>query len=196
MGRPSRPPSRPSTGRTTIVERGHRNKRRMTAQHRRRLVADVPRPMSRKRDWPRRRRMLGGTERTGAAVVQWSGDRKQSGRGGNATARTASVFPGGRLLDGRSPKRRFGGSDGDQFRGCILPGYAVLWQAPPARRLSGRSRRVSPHGAQPRRLTPEQEAKILARCQLHSLRELALEYGVSHQTIRSAILRAQSRLGG
>jgi hypothetical protein len=41
--------------------------------------------------------------------------------------------------------------------------------------------------ARARRLTPEQEASIRALAATKSLRELAAEFGVSHETIRSIL---------
>ncbi len=81
-----------------------------------------------------------------------------------------------------------GGSDGDRTRGCILPLDALVFAYPPPRRLSGRSRRDAYQGPRRRKLVPEQEAAIRTRAGIHSLRELAAEFGVSHETVR-AVLR-------
>ena len=59
----------------------------------------------------------------------------------------------------------------------------------PSRHVSGRSKRASYHVPRQRKLSPEQEAAIRAEAGNRSLRELAAEFGVSHETVRS-VLRA------
>jgi DNA-binding CsgD family transcriptional regulator len=48
---------------------------------------------------------------------------------------------------------------------------------------------LPPYRARARRLTPEQEATIRALAAIKSLRSLAAEFGISHETIRT-VLRA------
>ena len=61
----------------------------------------------------------------------------------------------------------------------------VIAEAPP-RRVSGRSKRASYHTPRRRKLSPEQEAAIRSLVPTKSLRELAAEFGVSHETVRTA----------
>ena len=69
------------------------------------------------------------------------------------------------------------------------PGAEPISVAAPApRRVSGRSQRASYHTPRRRKLTHEQEAAIRAGAGNRSLRELAAEFGVSHETVR-AVLR-------
>ena len=64
----------------------------------------------------------------------------------------------------------------------------VIAEAPP-RRLTGRSERAPYHTPRRRKLSPEQEAAIRSLAGTKSLRWLAAEFGVSHETVR-AVLRA------
>ena len=59
----------------------------------------------------------------------------------------------------------------------------------PPPRVSGRSQRATYYTPCRRKLTAEQEAAIRALVATKSLRSLADEFGVSHETIR-AVLRA------
>ena len=59
---------------------------------------------------------------------------------------------------------------------------------PPARRPVGTSRRDAYRTPRRRKLSAGQQAAIRALAPTRSLRELAAEFGVSHETIR-AILR-------
>ena len=65
----------------------------------------------------------------------------------------------------------------------------------PARRLSGRSERASYHTPRRRKLSPEQETAIRAEAGYRSLRELAAEFGVSHETIRAVVRSAERQVG-
>ena len=56
-----------------------------------------------------------------------------------------------------SAHRLSGGSDGDRFRGCILPPGAVVFASIPARRRAGPSRRDAYQQPRERRLSAEQE---------------------------------------
>lgn len=78
-----------------------------------------------------------------------------------------------------------GGSDADRFRGCILPLDALVFAEPPPRRPVGRSRRDAYRQPRKRKLMPEQQERILAGAGSRSLRELAAEFGVSHEAIRA-----------
>jgi hypothetical protein len=62
----------------------------------------------------------------------------------------------------------------------------------PPRRVSGRSKRTSYHAPRRRKLSPEQEAAIRGEAGDRTLRRLAAEYGVSHETIRTVLRRAGS----
>ena len=59
--------------------------------------------------------------------------------------------------------------------------------------MGGRSKRASYHGPRPRKLAPEREEAIRAYAGNRSLRELAAEFGVSHETVRS-VLRGYKRV--
>ena len=72
----------------------------------------------------------------------------------------------------------------------LPPGLVVIAEAPP-RRVSGRSERASYHAPRRRKLTPEQEAAIRALAGTRSLRALAAEFGVSHETVRTALRRRE-----
>ena len=65
----------------------------------------------------------------------------------------------------------------------------VIAEAPP-RRLSGRPGRASYHAPRRRKRSPEQEAAIRALAGTSSLRPLAAEFGVSHETIRGVVQSA------
>jgi hypothetical protein len=58
---------------------------------------------------------------------------------------------------------------------------------PPARRRVGRSRRDAYQAPRRRKLSPEQRAAIRAQAGNRSLRELAAEFGVSHETVRAVL---------
>jgi hypothetical protein len=60
----------------------------------------------------------------------------------------------------------------------------------PPRRVSGRTKRTSYHGPRQRKLSSEQEAVIRGEAGTQTLRELAAEFGVSHESIRT-VLRQQ-----
>ena len=62
----------------------------------------------------------------------------------------------------------------------------VIADAPP-RGVSGRSGRASYHTPRRRKLSPEQVAAIRTDASNRTLRELATEFGVSHETIRSVL---------
>ena len=70
----------------------------------------------------------------------------------------------------------------------LPPDLVVITQAPP-RGVSGKSLRASCHEPRKRKLSPEQEAAIRANAGNRSLRELAAEFGVSHETVRSILRR-------
>ncbi len=55
--------------------------------------------------------------------------------------------------------------------------------------VAGQSKRVGDHSPRRRKLSAEQEAAIRALAATRSLRTLAAEFGVSHETVRS-VLRA------
>ena len=55
--------------------------------------------------------------------------------------------------------------------------------------MTGRSQRASYHTPRGRRLSPEQESTIRATAGNRSLRDLAAEFGISHETVR-AVLRS------
>ena len=75
----------------------------------------------------------------------------------------------------------------------MMPPDALVFACPPERRRPGRSRRDAYHEPRRRKLSAEQEAKIRTNSGNRSLRELAAEFGVSHETVR-AILRGQGSI--
>ncbi len=81
-----------------------------------------------------------------------------------------------------------GGSDGGRFHGCILPAGAILFVEIPVRRPRGRSGRDAYQHPRTGKLTAEQrEAVRVAVVRGGSLRDVAAEFGVSHQTIANTI---------
>ena len=67
-----------------------------------------------------------------------------------------------------------------------------MFAYPPPRRVIGRSRRAAYQEPRRRKLSPEQEAVIRAVAGTKSLRALAADVGVSHETVR-AVLRVPGR---
>ncbi len=53
--------------------------------------------------------------------------------------------------------------------------------------MTGRSGRAAPQIAQPRKLSPDQESAIHILARTKSLRAVAADFGVSHETVRRAI---------
>ncbi|MDP9356798.1 MAG: hypothetical protein M3R02_16200 [Chloroflexota bacterium] len=53
--------------------------------------------------------------------------------------------------------------------------------------MSGQSGRAVPHVAQPRKLSLDQESAIRTLAQTKSLRSLAADFGVSHETVRAIV---------
>ena len=89
---------------------------------------------------------------------------------------------------------RGGGSDGDRSVGCILPAGALLIANWPPLRVAGRSKRATYRSPRRRKLSAEQVEAIRAEAGNRTLRELAAEFEVSHETIRKA-LRSRALLG-
>jgi hypothetical protein len=84
-------------------------------------------------------------------------------------------------------RRLSGGSDGDRSVGCILPIGALLIAVRPPLRVAGRSMRATYRSPRQRKLSSEQEAAIRREASNHTLREIAADFGVSHETIRSVV---------
>ena len=80
-----------------------------------------------------------------------------------------------------------GGSDGDRSRANPLPQGAVIIGHAPARRQVGISARSPYNQPRPRRLTLSERAAVLVAAPNRTLRELAADFGVSHETIRSVL---------
>ena len=57
----------------------------------------------------------------------------------------------------------------------------------PPRRVSGTSKRAAYHVPRKRKLSSEQEAVIRSEAGNRTLRELAAQFGVSHETIRTVL---------
>jgi hypothetical protein len=82
---------------------------------------------------------------------------------------------------------RGGGSDGDRSRTNPLPSGAVVIAEAPARRQVGVSARSPYQQTRPRQLSASERAAIFALAPNHTLHELAAEFGVSHETIRTVL---------
>lgn len=79
-------------------------------------------------------------------------------------------------------------SDGLRSHNCILPPGAILIAVTPPRRPAVTTRQGS---FTPRRkLTPEQEVAIQTCSAAESLRSLAADFGVNHETIRAVVGQA------
>jgi hypothetical protein len=70
----------------------------------------------------------------------------------------------------------------------VLDGTVIAEALP--RHVSGRSKRASYRSPRRRKLAPEQEAAIRASIGDCSLRSLAADFGVSHQTVRATLRTA------
>ena len=68
-----------------------------------------------------------------------------------------------------------------------LPPQAIVVASPPQRSSVGHSGRSSYQRARPRRLSPEEREAIRALAATRNLRELAAEFGASHETVRSVL---------
>ena len=73
-------------------------------------------------------------------------------------------------------------------------GLVVIAEAPP-RRVAGRATRASCTTPRQRKLSPQQEAAIRALAGTKSLRSLAAEFGVSHETVRAVLWAAFPETG-
>ena len=71
----------------------------------------------------------------------------------------------------------------------MMPRDALVFAELRDRRGVGRSRWASYHTPRRRKLTAEQEAAIRAEAGNRSLRELAADFGVSHETVRAVCRR-------
>ena len=71
----------------------------------------------------------------------------------------------------------------------MIPKAALAFADLPERRRAGRSRRDAYQAPRARKLSPEQEVALRCLAPGRSLRDLATEFGVSHETVR-AVLRA------
>jgi hypothetical protein len=87
-------------------------------------------------------------------------------------------------------RRLSGGSDGDRSVGCILPVGSLVIAVRPPLHVAGRSKRATYRSPRQRKLSAEQVEAIRTEAGNRTLRELAAEFGVSHETIRT-VLRQQ-----
>ena len=71
-----------------------------------------------------------------------------------------------------------------------LPNGAIVVATPPPRQRAGQSGRSPYQRARPRRLSPAEREAIRVLAPNRTLRDLAAEFGVSHETVR-AVLRGQ-----
>lgn len=89
------------------------------------------------------------------------------------------------LSTAMSLRRKRRGSDARLRHGV---GVVVIAASPPGG-LAGRAARASCTSPRRRKLSPEQEAAIRTRARTSSLRSLAAEFGVSHETVRAVLRR-------
>ncbi len=66
--------------------------------------------------------------------------------------------------------------------------WVVVAEAPECR-LVGVSGRAAEQGERPRCLTPEERDSIRSSAEARSLRELAADFGVNHETVRAVLRR-------
>ena len=78
----------------------------------------------------------------------------------------------------------------------MIPAAAMAFAELPERRPTGRSRRDGCHAPRTRKLSPEQEAALRRSAPGRSLRDLAAEFRVSHETVRAVLRERECRLGG
>lgn len=121
-------------------------------------------------DAPEPRRMEGG----GIRAVR----KIEAGRPCEADPRQRSVLSGG--------------SDGIRSRARTTTTGWVIVAAPGERRKVGASGRVPYLRRRPTRLTEAERAQVASLAETRSLRSLAADYGVSHETI-GAVLREANR---
>jgi hypothetical protein len=81
-----------------------------------------------------------------------------------------------------------GGSDGDRLRNCILPPSALVISRRIRQLSDGPSAQAPIFPSTRSKLSLEQLAELRAVATGRSLRSLAAEFGVSHETIRCALL--------
>ncbi len=77
-----------------------------------------------------------------------------------------------------------------------LPPGAIIVAEPPWRRSVGRSGRSGYQRPRSRRLSPEQREAVRVRASNRPLREVATEFGVSHESVRAALCRPPARRAG
>ena len=70
-----------------------------------------------------------------------------------------------------------------------LPAGSIVVAAPAERHHAGRSGRSPYQRARPRRLAAEERQAIRTLAPRRTLRELAAEFGVSHETVRAVLGR-------
>ena len=68
----------------------------------------------------------------------------------------------------------------------MIPEAALAFAELPDRRPVGRSRRDAYQAPRARRLSPERETELRRVAPGRALRDLAAEFGVSHETVRAA----------
>lgn len=92
----------------------------------------------------------------------------------------------------QSEKVCTGGSDGDRSHRCILPAGALIIAEPPERPRVGRSQRDASRDPRPRKLDADHLHVIeYLASQGLTLRQIAAEIGVSHETVRVALRRLE-----
>lgn len=72
-----------------------------------------------------------------------------------------------------------------------LPDGVVVVTVPLPRTLTGTSGRSSSQRGRPRWLSPEERERVRTLSATRSLRDLAPEFGVSHETVRSVLRTAE-----
>jgi hypothetical protein len=88
---------------------------------------------------------------------------------------------------GEASRRGSGGSDGLRSHARTTPTWYVLVGLPPTRRTVGVSGRAPYARLRARRLSAGERAQVQALSGTKSLRSLAADFGVSHETIRAVL---------
>jgi hypothetical protein len=91
------------------------------------------------------------------------------------------------IRNGTQRLRRGGGSDGLRSHARTTATGVVLIGLPPVRRTVGASGRASCSRERPRQLSAEERSAVRSLAHTKSLRSLAADFGVSHETVRGVI---------
>jgi hypothetical protein len=115
-------------------------------------------------------------------------------RGGRGESRTVGANINGALAVKLSNEVEYRRKRRGSVASCPLPFGAVVIAGATERRQVGVSARSPYQRTRARRLSPSERAAVLALAPYHTLRELAAEFGVSHETIRN-VRKERERAG-